>query len=106
MAAKPGQRILNSADPDAPSGLEIARIIARRIARATEYAEREVVIGLPAMILSLLHGIAPRLTLRLMTGVNRLLPPPAEASGDTFRGREVGSPLQLTTVRGVGYTLR
>jgi short-subunit dehydrogenase len=67
---------------------------ARRIARATEYAEREVVIGLPAMLLSLLHGLAPRLTLRLMTGVNRLLPPPAEASGDTFRGREVGSPLQ------------
>jgi nucleoside-diphosphate-sugar epimerase len=28
-AAKPGTRILNSADPDAPSGLEIARTIAR-----------------------------------------------------------------------------
>lgn len=28
-AAKPGARILNSADPDAPSGLEIARTIAR-----------------------------------------------------------------------------
>jgi nucleoside-diphosphate-sugar epimerase len=31
VAAKPGQRILNSADPDAPSGLEIARIIARQL---------------------------------------------------------------------------
>ncbi len=30
-AAKPGQRILNSADPDAPSALEIARVIARRL---------------------------------------------------------------------------
>jgi nucleoside-diphosphate-sugar epimerase len=28
-AAKPGERILNSADPDAPSGLEIARTVAR-----------------------------------------------------------------------------
>lgn len=30
-AAKPGTRILNSADPDAPSGLEIARTIARHL---------------------------------------------------------------------------
>jgi hypothetical protein len=29
VAAKPGRRILNSADPDAPSALEIARTIAR-----------------------------------------------------------------------------
>lgn len=31
VAAKPGRRILNSADPDAPSGLEIARTIARHL---------------------------------------------------------------------------
>jgi nucleoside-diphosphate-sugar epimerase len=30
-AAKPGARILNSADPDAPNGLEIARTIARHL---------------------------------------------------------------------------
>jgi len=30
-AAKPGTRILNAADPDAPSGLEIARTIARHL---------------------------------------------------------------------------
>jgi nucleoside-diphosphate-sugar epimerase len=30
-AAKPGRRILNSADPDAPSALEISRTIARRL---------------------------------------------------------------------------
>lgn len=29
VAARPGARVLNSADPDAPSGLEIARTIAR-----------------------------------------------------------------------------
>ena len=31
VAAKPGRRILNSADPDAPTGLEIARTIARQL---------------------------------------------------------------------------
>lgn len=31
IAAKPGARILNSADPDAPSALEIARTIARQL---------------------------------------------------------------------------
>lgn len=31
VAAKPGNRILNSADPDAPSGLEIARTIAAQL---------------------------------------------------------------------------
>src|SRR4029079_17862686 len=31
VADKPGTRILNSADPDAPNGLEIARTIARRL---------------------------------------------------------------------------
>ncbi len=31
VAAKPGSRILNSADPDAPSALEISRIIAKRL---------------------------------------------------------------------------
>ncbi len=36
VAANPGRRILNSADPDAPSGLEIARTIARRLGHAWE----------------------------------------------------------------------
>jgi nucleoside-diphosphate-sugar epimerase len=31
VAGRPGSRILNSADPDAPSGLEIARTIARHL---------------------------------------------------------------------------
>ena len=32
VAAKPGRRILNSADPDAPSALEISRKIAKQLA--------------------------------------------------------------------------
>ena len=36
VAAKPGRRVLNSADPDAPSALEIARTIARHLGHAWE----------------------------------------------------------------------
>lgn len=41
VAAKPGARILNSADPDAPSALEIARTIARQLGHEWE----EVLLG-------------------------------------------------------------
>lgn len=41
VAASPGRRVLNSADPDAPSGLEIARTIARHL----DYAWDEVLLG-------------------------------------------------------------
>lgn len=36
VAAKPGARVLNSADPDAPSGLEIARTVARHLSHTWE----------------------------------------------------------------------
>jgi hypothetical protein len=36
VAARPGARILNSADPDAPNGLEIARTIARLLDHSWE----------------------------------------------------------------------
>jgi nucleoside-diphosphate-sugar epimerase len=36
VAAQPGRRILNSADPDAPNGLEIARTVARRMGHEWE----------------------------------------------------------------------
>jgi nucleoside-diphosphate-sugar epimerase len=41
VAAKPGTRLLNSADPDAPSALEIARTVARRLGHEWE----EVLVG-------------------------------------------------------------
>ena len=43
-AAKPGPRILNAADPDAPSALEIARAIARYLGHAWD----EVLLDKPA----------------------------------------------------------
>ena len=36
VAARPGSRVLNAADPDAPSALEIARTIARLLGHAWE----------------------------------------------------------------------
>jgi len=36
VAARPGARILNTADPDAPNGLEIARTVARHLGHAWE----------------------------------------------------------------------
>jgi nucleoside-diphosphate-sugar epimerase len=36
VAARPGTRILNAADPDAPNGLEISRAIARHLGHARE----------------------------------------------------------------------
>jgi nucleoside-diphosphate-sugar epimerase len=36
VAAKPGARILNSADPDAPNGREIARVVARHLGHTWE----------------------------------------------------------------------
>jgi nucleoside-diphosphate-sugar epimerase len=36
VAGAPGQRVLNIADPDAPSGLDISRVVARRLGHAWE----------------------------------------------------------------------
>jgi len=47
---------------------------ARRIIRAIENGERFVVIGLPAKVLRLAHGIFPGVTVRTLGLVNRLLP--------------------------------
>ena len=41
VAGKPGRRVLNSADPDAPSGLEIARTVARHLGHTWD----EVLLG-------------------------------------------------------------
>lgn len=70
-----------------------ARRVARRILRAAEIGAVELHLGLPSYALSFLHGVAPRLTTRLMGLVARLLPPPSASVGDVWRGREVGSPL-------------
>lgn len=52
------------------------------------------VLGWPAQLLSALHGLAPAATVRLLGGVNRLLPPPAPdgEANPVRRGADVESP--------------
>ncbi len=69
-----------------------ARRAARRIVRATENGATLVHIGLSAHALALLHGVAPRLTMMLMSATAALLPGQGPG-GDTWRGREVNSRL-------------
>jgi NAD(P)-dependent dehydrogenase (short-subunit alcohol dehydrogenase family) len=47
---------------------------ARRIVRATKRGEPQVILGVPAKLLALLHALAPNLLAHLMSAVNRLLP--------------------------------
>lgn len=70
-----------------------ARRAARAVVRAAENGEVELEIGLGSHALSLLHGLAPRVTQRLMALAARALPEPGDASGHAQRGRDVGSPL-------------
>lgn len=70
-----------------------ARRAARRIVRAAEAGAVELHLGLPSYALSLLHGIAPRRTQRLMALVARLLPRSPGSVTDVWRGRELGSAL-------------
>ncbi len=57
---------------------------ARRIVRAIEHGERFVVIGAPAKILRLAHGIFPGGVVRALGVVNRLLPPPEEGARESM----------------------
>jgi short-subunit dehydrogenase len=65
---------------------------ARRIVRAIEYGERVIVIGTPARLLRLAHALAPGAVVRVLGGVNRILPTPQEGAreeialpGELFR---------------------
>ena len=68
-----------------------ARRAARRVVRAIEEGETLVHIGLPAVLLAWLHGLAPGFTVGLMGLANRFLPRPGEAPEGARRGREIPS---------------
>jgi short-subunit dehydrogenase len=57
---------------------------AHRIARAIEYGERFVVVGVPAKILRVVHSLAPGAVVRGLGVLNRLLPPAEEGERDTM----------------------
>lgn len=63
-----------------PGGSISAERAAREIVTATRRGDAERVLSLPARLLSLLHGVAPGATTRLLTLVNNtLLPPPSSS---------------------------
>jgi len=70
-----------------------ARHAARRIVRAAAEGQRILNLGIPARVAALLHGVAPRTTLRLLSLVSRLLPQDGAAPTEVWRGREIGTPL-------------
>jgi NAD(P)-dependent dehydrogenase (short-subunit alcohol dehydrogenase family) len=84
------------------SSLPLVTISARRAARRVVAAAREgrieVRLGLPAHVMTVLHGIAPQLTARLMGWMNALLPEPGAAAGRPLRGREVHAPEQRSVL--------
>jgi short-subunit dehydrogenase len=69
-----------------------ARRAAHRILRAAAVGDVELHLGATAYVLSLLHGVAPRVTQRLMSLVALALPDRGGAPGDVWRGREIGGP--------------
>ncbi len=75
---------------------------ARRVVKAAADGDAEVNIGLPTYVLSLLHGIAPRLVTRMMSLLNRALPSAVGASRATLRGREVDSELERSVLLRLG----
>jgi NAD(P)-dependent dehydrogenase (short-subunit alcohol dehydrogenase family) len=79
-----------------------ARRAAGRIVRATAEGSAVVHLGLSAHFLDLAHGISPRFVIWTMQLLDRVLPRPADAPSDTWRGREISSPLQHSRLLTLG----
>jgi len=79
-----------------------ARRAARRVVRALVDGERVVHLGLAAAVLARVHGVAPGLTVRAMTIVDRLLPRPAAPVEGARRGREIAQARPPSRLFGLG----
>lgn len=79
-----------------------AESAARQIWNACRRGDAEIIIGLPAKLLSGIHGLAPGTTANMLSWVNRALPGPTGEQGDARRyGHESESPITqswLTTL--------
>jgi NAD(P)-dependent dehydrogenase (short-subunit alcohol dehydrogenase family) len=114
FAGRTGREYAWFAIAAAAPGLSMdARSAARRIVDAMRHGRAEVVLGLPAKLAVLAHGIAPGLTQRAMALANRLLPAADGASpqGETVQGLQAarGTPSLVTTLtrsnRSAGHNL-
>jgi short-subunit dehydrogenase len=65
-----------------------AQRAAQRIVQAIRKGQTEVVLGLPAKIAALAHGIAPATTVQSLGYVNRLLPVSVDDSKARYRGNQ------------------
>ncbi len=74
---------------DSIPGLSMsARRAARRLVKAVEYGEAEVILSLPAKLATAVHGLFPGMTADLLGGVNYLMPGPGGISTDRAKGYE------------------
>lgn len=72
---------------------------ARQIVQACRRGESERLLGMPAKVLSFLHGVFPQLTMQSLALVNRYFLPKPNASGhpkETRRGMEIQEEMQQT----------
>jgi NAD(P)-dependent dehydrogenase (short-subunit alcohol dehydrogenase family) len=80
-----------------------AEVAARRIVRAAREGRVELSFALSGRLPAFLHGVAPRLTVRLMTLVNALLPGPSQStSPERWKGREINSTLPGSSLLRLG----
>jgi len=70
-----------------------ARRAARRIVNACIRGEAEVVLSLPAVVATKLHGLFPSMTTDLLGVMNVLLPPPGGIGRESRTGKESSSSL-------------
>jgi len=79
---------------DALPGLAMnAERAARRILNACRRGDAEVILGLPAQLATLIHGVLPGLTSDVLALVNRFLPGPGGIGTESAAGRESESEL-------------
>ncbi|MBY0523876.1 MAG: SDR family NAD(P)-dependent oxidoreductase [Gemmataceae bacterium] len=79
---------------DALPGLSMnAERAARRILNACRRGDAEVIVGIPAQLAVLIHGVMPGLTSDVLGAVNRFLPGPGGIGKDGLPGRDSESEL-------------
>lgn len=64
---------------------------AKKIVHAIGRGDAELILGLPAKVAALVHGLAPATTVRALGVVNRVMPGTSEAGQDRHRGHQCES---------------
>ncbi len=78
---------------DTPGLSVSAKRAAKQIVAATQRGDAELIISLPAQILSAFHGLFPGTTSQILAGVNRLLPKTDGTNKERYSGKESRTPI-------------